>query len=137
MKVCGKRHGGAIGYCELPAGHDRKPREEAPREAPGRSRRGAGLRRRKPLRQRSDRQAALEARWARLKAKRMREQRRVYGHTFCERCGRRTDRLHFHHKRHRSLGGSWDDANGELVCCGPGSCHEAEHGIPWPDRSDD
>jgi len=115
--VCGKRHLGAFDRCELPAGHDRAPR--------------------KPLRQRSEKQEVKESEWQAIKRRKVNRQRAIHGFTFCERCGKRTKWLQCHHTDYRSRGGSNTEDNAELLCTGPGSCHEREHGTPWPkDRED-
>ncbi len=42
----------------------------------------------------------------------------------CERCGRRTARVEVDHRIPRAQGGGHDLANLQVLCKGPGSCHD-------------
>ena len=44
----------------------------------------------------------------------------------CEKCGRRDRRLQCDHIIPRAQGGSNDEANLQMLCSGPGSCHAAK-----------
>ena len=78
----------------------------------------------------TEKQRELEERWAYIK------RAFLACHPFCAACGKSADeaRLELDHVIPRARGGKYEPENGQLLCAGRNSCHEAKTGKPWPER---
>lgn len=79
----------------------------------------------------SDKQAVRNAKWAGIR------EATIYwlnkldpDGARCFECGRKSRRLELDHIDPRARGGANSVSNAQLLCAGPGSCHERKHGRP-------
>lgn len=104
----------------------RPQREEVPKP-----KRKTPLARGRRPRQVSDKQAVRNAKWAGIR------EATIYwlnkldpDGARCFECGRKSRRLELDHINPRARGGANSVSNAQLLCGGPGSCHERKHGRP-------